>query len=113
MSVYAQKLETCLTSLEIPQLGSFGSASVNADISDAAVVAEGVGDFEDLLRQLSGRSEHEDDGSVAALKRRLMLQVDHAGQTEGQRLSRTRLGDADHITAWYQGQGAENVNRKL
>ena len=57
--VYAQKLETCLTSLEIPQLGSFGSASVNADISDAAVVAEGVGDFEDLLRQLS-RWRHDD-----------------------------------------------------
>lgn len=96
------------TSLQVPQLWSFGSAAVDANVPDAAGISEGVGDFEDLLRQFSGGCQHEDDGSVAALKRRLMLQMDHAGQAEGQRLAGTGLGDSYHVTS-CEGGGEERT----
>ena len=67
------------TSFEISKLRSLRCASIDANASYSTVRAEGVGDLEDLLGQLSGRRKNENDRTVSALERRLMLQVNHAG----------------------------------
>ena len=56
--------------------------SINAGVPDPAALTESVGDFLDLLRQFTSRSQDEHDGPVSALKRLLMTDVHHARQQE-------------------------------
>jgi len=87
------------TSREIPDLGAFGRTTVNGSVSDSRRFTE-LGAFRLCLNsKLTGRSENEDNGSVTWRKERLGVDVDHSGESERDGLSRTSLGDSDHVSS--------------
>lgn len=61
---------------EVAHLVGFWCAAEDASVRDVALQAKFIGDFLDLLSELAGGRENQDDGSVAVLDRRLVFQVD-------------------------------------
>lgn len=86
------------TTAKVADLRALGHTTVDTGVANTGGLAE-LGDFGlDLNRQLTGGGKDEDNGSVTRGEQRLGVDVDDSGQTVGQGLSGTSLGNTDNIT---------------
>ena len=89
---------------QVSGLLALGDTAVTAGSSDTSAADELVGLSENLASQLSGGSENQSDGSVAALESRLSLDVDNRRENESQSLTRTGLRQTNQVHT-RQGNG--------
>ena len=66
-------------------------------------LAEFNSNFLDLLSQLSGGGQDQDNGSISSLQVRLVVDMDDGWEKVSQSLSWSSLSDADHVHSW-EGQ---------
>lgn len=85
------------TTSEISDLLTLGDTTVDTGVADARRLAELVNFGLNLDGEFTSRGEDEDDGTVTGGEERLSVDVDNRGQTVGQGLSGTGLGNTDDV----------------
>jgi len=86
------------TALEIANLLTFGSTTVNCGISNTRGFAELCALELSLNGKFTGRSENEDNGTVTGCEQGLSVDMNHSGKGEGDGLAGTSLGDGDNVS---------------
>jgi hypothetical protein len=89
---------------EITDLGTLGNTTIDTGVADARRSAELLHLLLNLNSQLTGRSEDEDNRTIARSKERLGVDVDDGGKTVCKGLSGTSLGNTNDI-ATGEGHG--------
>eukprot|EP00095_Tigriopus_kingsejongensis_P006845 maker-scaffold82_size396747-snap-gene-2.39 protein:Tk06845 transcript:maker-scaffold82_size396747-snap-gene-2.39-mRNA-1 annotation:"hypothetical protein TcasGA2_TC015389" len=83
--------------LEIAKLRAFGSTSEHASVPDLGGAAEFRAHLLDLLGQLTGGSQNQNNGSIASFQIGLMIDMDDTRQEVAQCLTRSGHGNAHHV----------------
>jgi hypothetical protein len=82
---------------EITDLGTLGDTTVDTGVADARRSTELLHLLLNLNSKLTGRSEDEDNGTIARSEERLGVDVDDGGKTVCEGLSGTSLGNTNNI----------------
>jgi hypothetical protein len=85
------------TAAQIANLRTLGNTTIDASVANPGRLSELANFSLDLNSKLTGRSEDEDNGTIARSEERLSVDVNNGRETVGEGLSGTSFGDTNDI----------------